>query len=243
MYTTLKTLYPEEFKISRQKKKKRGFLRRRIRGMWNFCKSSLLSFGKARILMFLFLLAIIATGLYTIYVYNYFTTCLNNVRTAKAHIDREIQRRNDLTMNIVYSAVNYLAYEKDMFSHVAEIRKDFTNLSSAVKGNQGGSGMLDGGIKVQLPALLGIFENYPDLKASTPFTNVMKELIETENRVAMVRAAYNDSANVYNIYLETIPASWIGTLFGLKKEALFVAEEKAHLLPDLKKLAPVNYKQ
>lgn len=239
MFRTLKTLYPDEFMESRPKKKRQGFIGRRVSRRWNSLKSFLSELGRAKLVLWTSAITFTISGIYTVYVYNKFTTYTNDILTAEANIDKEIQRRNDLINNLIPPTLNYSLYEKEMFSHVAELRQEFANLSKMLGKSMNDKSMIVGDIKAQLPSLFGIFENYPDLKASMPFSDLMKELIETENRVASTRQTFNEVVNVFNVYLDKIPAAWIGMMLGYKQEPWFDANDSAALLPDMKKLDPV----
>jgi len=43
-----------------------------------------------------------------------------------------------------------------------------------------------------------IAERYPELKANTTFTALQKNLIDTEQRIALARGYFNDIATQYN---------------------------------------------
>ena len=129
-----------------------------------------------------------------------------------------------------------------MFTHMAEIRNDFAGLGKLLKGAKCLKGAIPSGLKAQLPSLFGIFENYPALQASKPFADLMQELIETENRVATARKTYNENVGVYNVYMDKIPASWVGYALGYRKQAWFDPEDTAVQLPDMKLLDTVYSK-
>lgn len=242
MYKTLKALYPEEFQERRPKPKKaprKGFVRRRVSRRLDSIKMFLSGYGRAKLTMGSFAIVLAIAGVYVGYVYNNFTTYTNDILTSKANIEKEIQRRNDLINNLIPPTLNYSLYEKEMFSHVAEIRKEFTNFSKLLQKNPNLKGMLKVGIKAQMPSIFGIFENYPVLQANKPFADLMQELIETENRIATTRTTFNETVNVFNTYLDKVPAAWIGLALGYRKQTWFGAEEGAAALPDLERLAPV----
>lgn len=235
MRRTLKILYPDDFGKKYKKTLKAGFLRKNL----NSLKLYLGNLGKAKLL--LGTVAIIGTimSAYMIYAYNHFTAYTNDYLTAYANIEKEAQRRNDLINNLIPPTLNYLSYEKKLFSYVAEIRRKITDLQGIMEKN-GDNKMITGELKTNLPGLLGIFENYPDLKASKPFSDLMKELIETENRVAMARETFNKAVNTYNIYISKIPANMVADILDYKKKAWFEATDNASAVPDMERLNSVN---
>lgn len=178
-------------------------------------------------------------GVYMVYSYNHFTAYTNDYLTAYANIEKEKQRRNDLINNLIPPTLNYLSYEKKLFSHVAEIRRKLTDFQGIMEENNGIE-KITGEIQTKLPGLMGIFENYPDLKASKPFSDLMKELIETENRVAAARKTFNLAVNTYNVYITKIPANMVAHIMDYKQKAWFEATDDASAVPDMKKLNSIN---
>ena len=237
MRKTLNVLYPDEF-THRPKKKKQGFVTNR----WNSLKLYLSEIGKLKVLVGVMSLAGLAVFGYSVYAYNHFTAFTNDIYSAYADIEKEAQRRNDLINNLVPPTLNYSLYEKELFFHVVEIRKELTNLNSVLKENPDDTGVVAGKLKTQLPALLGIFENYPDLKASKPFSDLMQELIETENRVAATRAALNEKVRIYNTYIAKLPAAWVARTLRYEPQPWFKASGNALIVPDMKQLDFVNAK-
>ena len=73
--------------------------------------------------------------------------------------------------------------------------------------------------------VIGLAESYPVLKTDTAFLNLQKQLIETEQRIALARAYFNDIATSYNTKLEVFPDSLIGGLTGFKTASLLTAED------------------
>lgn len=237
MRKTLNVLYPDEFK-HRSKQKKRGFVANR----WNSIKLYLSELGKMKVVAGVMSLACLAVFGYSVYAYNHFTAFTNDIYSAYSNVEKESQRRNDLINNLVPPTLNYSLYERDLFSHVVEIRRELTNLNSILKENPGDNSLISGKLKTQLPALLGIFENYPDLKASLPFSDLMKELIETENRVAAARSTLNEKVRVYNTYIAKLPAAWVARTLRYEPQPWFKASENALVVPDMKQLDFVNAK-
>ena len=233
--TALKVLYPNDFGEKPPKSRKKGFVNRRLSSFRN----SVDEYGKLRIFFSLFCVFLIVSGLYTAYAYNRFTSYTNNILSAVGNIESEKQRRNDLINNLVPPTINYLVFERELFTHVAEIRKELTSLDTILDKKLSGDD-LAGAMKTQMPTLTGIFENYPDLKASKPFADLMTELIETENRVAAARDSLNETIKIYNIYIKTVPAYLVAKALRFKKVKWFEADKNAAGVPDMKQLDSVN---
>jgi hypothetical protein len=71
---------------------------------------------------------------------------------------------------------------------------------------------------------VAIEENYPELKAEESFLNLQKNLIDTEQRIALARGYFNEIASFYNTRLEVVPDRFLAALVGMQPQALLLAE-------------------
>ena len=70
-------------------------------------------------------------------------------------------------------------------------------------------------------ALIGMAERYPELKASTHFSDLRRELVDAENRVTASRRFYNLAVEEYGTTLRQFPGSYIGRLFRMNGRTRF----------------------
>jgi LemA protein len=63
------------------------------------------------------------------------------------------------------------------------------------------------------------------LKTQAAFLNLQKQIVETEQRIALARAYLNDIATAYNTRLEVFPESFIGFVTGFKPRSLLTAQD------------------
>jgi hypothetical protein len=73
-------------------------------------------------------------------------------------------------------------------------------------------------------ALRAVVEKYPELIAQESFARLQRELVETEQRIALARIYYNDIATQFATRLEQVPDRWVARLGGMRPEALLQAE-------------------
>ena len=62
-----------------------------------------------------------------------------------------------------------------------------------------------GEINSALSRLLAVAENYPDLKANQNFLELQSQLEGTENRIAVERRKFNETATTYNTCNKKFP--------------------------------------
>ena len=70
-------------------------------------------------------------------------------------------------------------------------------------------------------ALIGMAEQYPELKASTHFGDLRRELVDAENRITASRRFYNLAVEEYGTTLRQFPGSTIGRLFKMNVRMRF----------------------
>jgi len=82
-----------------------------------------------------------------------------------------------------------------------------------------------------LKSLFAVSERYPDLKASTNFLELQRELRDTEDKIQAARRFYNGNVRDLNIKIESFPANLIASAFGFRKMELFELAEAAEREP------------
>ena len=76
-------------------------------------------------------------------------------------------------------------------------------------------------ISRSIPKIMALAENYPDLKASENFNQLMAQLERTEEDIANSRKYYNGAVKQYNIAVQTIPTNIIAGMFGFQRKQMY----------------------
>jgi LemA protein len=66
-----------------------------------------------------------------------------------------------------------------------------------------------------------VVESYPDLRASTSFLELQRELWVTEDRAAYARQYYNDAVLTYNNAIATVPLRILAAAFRFQAREYF----------------------
>ena len=167
--------------------------------------------------------------------YNSLVSSEESVDTAWSQVENVYQRRADLIPNLVNTVKGYAAHEKETLEGVVSARAkatqmtiDPTNLTpEAIEKFQAAQGELGSA----LGKLLAITENYPDLKANENFKELQAQLEGTENRIAVERKKFNETAQVYNTAIRKFPRSIVASMFGFERKPYFKAQEGAEQAP------------
>jgi hypothetical protein len=162
---------------------------------------------------------VIYLGLWMIFwawmVFNSVVGLRQRVKQAWSQVDVQLKRRQDLIPNLVAAVKGLRDYESKLQTEVATLRAQMT----ATPPGEAGADYY--GIA---PLLVAIEENYPELKAEESFLNLQKNLIDTEQRIALARGYFNEIASFYNTRLEVVPDRFLAALAGMKPQPLLLAE-------------------
>lgn len=149
-------------------------------------------------------------------VYNSIVSLRQRVRQGASLIDVQLKRRHDLIPGIVAVVGGLSSHEREVQETLASLRNQLN--ATAV----GESGPNVAGVAAQLRVVI---ERYPQLKAQESFANLHKQLVETEQRIALARAYYNDIATQFATRLDSMPDGLVAKLGAMRKEPLLGAAD------------------
>lgn len=152
------------------------------------------------------------------------------VRQQWSNVDVNLQRRADLIPNLVNTVKGYTKHEEQVFSEIAQARSRLINPQASADEKIAANAQMDSA----LSRLLVITENYPDLKASEQYKNLMTQLEGTENRIGVARRDYNQVVTDYNTSRGRFPGVVLANLFGFQREEEFKADPGKRENPEVK---------
>ena len=177
-------------------------------------------------LTFIILAIIIIAVLWVIAIFNSLVTLKNRAKEAWADIDVQLKRRYDLIPNLVETVKGYATHEKELFENVTKAR----TAAMSAQGVQA-KGDAENMLSSTLKSLFAVSENYPDLKASTNFLELQRELTDTEDKIQASRRFYNTNVRDLNIKIESFPDNILANAFGFKQMELFETASDAERQP------------
>jgi LemA protein len=174
---------------------------------------------------FWIIIAIVAAlAVYVVYLYNRLVSTRQMSNEAWSGIDVQLKRRSDLIPNLVDTVKGYASHERGVLEEVTELRNQ---ARAASPDDVAGRGKIEGALSMALGRLLAVAEAYPDLKASTNFTELQSELSNLESEIQMARRYYNGAVRNLNTMVESFPSNLVASQFKFEKRDYFEIEEPA----------------
>jgi LemA protein len=185
----------------------------------------------------------IVVGLSVVGPYNTLVRLDQAAQAQWAQVENVYQRRADLVPNLVETVKGASNFEKDTLTAVTEARakvgqvtpgamQNIVNDPAAFQRFQ----QAQDGLSSALSRLMVVAERYPELKATQNFRDLQVQLEGTENRIAVERMRFNETAQAFNTQRESFPTVLIAGFFGQKfqPKAYFKAQTGAEKAPAVK---------
>ncbi|UCD36717.1 MAG: LemA family protein [Fidelibacterota bacterium] len=190
---------------------------------------------KSWIILIVVVIVLLLFGRWFVSTRNSFVVKDEAVKTAWSQVENVYQRRADLIPNLVETVKGVAGFERETYTAVTEARSRVNNINM--------EGVLDdpgkfqqfqaaqGELSSALSRLMVVVENYPQLRANQNFLNLQAQLEGTENRIAVERRRFNESARAYNTAIRLFPGSIVAGMSGFGSRAYFEAQEGAEEAP------------
>ncbi len=162
---------------------------------------------------------------YLIHIYNRLVALKINFENAFSQIEIQLKRRYDLIPNLVEVAKKYMDHERETLESIVNARNQAVSGLQKAASDPANSAAIsqlassEGLLKNALSKFSIVVENYPDLKASENMLELSDELTDTENRLSIVRQAFNDAVTSYNTFRQSFPNVMLASIFGHSNNA------------------------
>jgi len=190
------------------------------------------------IILIIILAVIFMGGCSVVGSYNTMVNKNEEVKAAWSQVENVYQRRSDLIPNLVSIVQGYAKHESGTLTAVIEARSKATAItidpSKATPAQLKAFTSAQGELSSALGKLMMVKEAYPELKANQNFLELQSQLEGTENRIAVERRRFNESAQGYNTYIRRFPNNIISNMFGFTERAYFEADANAKTAPKIK---------
>lgn len=184
----------------------------------------------------IYIAAAVALGLYLMSSYNGLVKQRQEVKAKWAQVEVQLQRRTDLILSLVKTVKGYAKHESETLEKVVAARAKATQITVDPNKLDAESmakvAQAQGELSQALGRLMMITEAYPDLKANENFMMLQAEISGCENRLAVERKRYNETAQSYNSAILVFPRNLIANFLGFTEVAYYQADAGAQKAPD-----------
>ena len=153
--------------------------------------------------------------------YNQAISLNENVKSAWAQVENQLQRRNDLIPNLVNTVKGFAAQEKTIFTEVTRLRSQWGQAKTIKEKIDKANAISDA-----LSRLLVVVENYPQLKSNENFLALQSQLEGTENRIAVERMRYNQAVQAFNQFRRSFFGRFFTRAAGVDEAAVYFEATK-----------------
>ncbi len=141
------------------------------------------------------LVVVVVILLWFLGIYNKLISLIEATNNNKRQIDVQLDRRYKVFESLIEAVKNYMDYEKTTLKDVVALRNQAQSAKAA--GDEKSRMTAEEGISKIASGINLVFEQYPDLKASQNVLQLQEEVVNTENKLAYAKQAYNDSVERY----------------------------------------------
>lgn len=173
----------------------------------------------ALILLAVILAFILAVIIYCIMIYNGLVALKNNIDKSWSNIDVLLKQRFDELPKLVKVCEGYMKHERETLEAVIKAR----SMLQSANGEEAALNAQNA-ISGALRSLFAVVERYPELKADAGFRQLQGRVTEIENAIADRRELYNESVNIYNTRIESVPDVFIARMFNYGQRKLWEIE-------------------
>jgi len=172
----------------------------------------------------------IVVGAWFVGIRNHVVELDQGVKAQWAQVENDYQRRFDLIPNLVAAVQGAANFEKSTIVEVTNARARVGQVTAApgtasnIPNDPAAMQQFEqaqAGLSNALSRLLVVVERYPELRSNENFLQLQSQLEGTENRIAVERRRFNESAQAYNTYILRFPASMVAGMSGYKTKAYF----------------------
>lgn len=167
-------------------------------------------------------LVLIGVVVYGVLIYNGLVRLKRNIEKTWSNIDVLLKQRQSELDKLIDTAQEYMEYEEEVLQNITEARAQVQKAETPEE-----EAAADEMLKGALAEISAVAEDYPELKSSENFQQLMGRISTIEEQIADRRELYNEAVNRYNIRIQQIPYVFVARAIGYQQEELFEAPPEA----------------
>ena len=162
---------------------------------------------------------LVALLFWAIGIYNALIALIEAINNNKRQIDIQLDRRYKVFESLIEVVKKYMDYEKTTLKDVVALRNQAQTAKEA--GDDKARINAENGISKIASGINVVFEQYPELKANQNVMQLQEEIVNTENKLAYAKQAYNDGIERYAAKKKSFFESMVVNFFASKLDKPF----------------------
>lgn len=171
-------------------------------------------------ILMIVLAILILLFVYIIAIYNKLIHMIEAANNNHQQIDIQLDRRYKVFESLINVVKKYMDYEQTTLKEVVALRSQANKAVAA--GDEKSRIEAENQISKIASNINFLFEQYPDLKANQNALHLQEEIVNTENKLAYAKQAFNDSVERYNATKKSFFESMIVAWFSKTLDKVFV---------------------
>ncbi len=171
-------------------------------------------------LLTIIIILIVLAFIWFVAIYNKLIQMIEAVNNNDKQIDIQLDRRFKVFESLINVVKNYMDYEKSTLKDVVALRNQAQQAQAS--GNPQQRMDAENAISKIASNINLVFEQYPDLKANQNALQLQEEIVNTENKLAYAKQAFNDSIERYNATKKSFFQSMVVSMAPAKLDKNFV---------------------
>lgn len=173
-------------------------------------------------LEFLFTLTLIVVGAsvlavaFAIRSYNRLVALNQRCDQSLADIDVQLRNRHDLIPSLVETVKGFAGHESGIIDKLMQARSQALRPATSEERMQA-----EASISQSIGQLLTVVEAYPEVKASSHFSELRRDITDIEHKIAAARRFLNAAVSEYNASLGQFPNGIIARKSGFNERRFF----------------------
>lgn len=147
-------------------------------------------------------------------IYNRLIALIEAIHNNKRQIDIQLDRRFKVFESLIETVKKYMNYEQTTLKDVVALRNQAQAAKAA--GDERARMVAEEGISQIASNLNVVFEQYPELQAGKNVFQLQEEIVNTENKLAYSKQAYNNEIERYNALKQSFFEAVVVNLFAAK---------------------------
>lgn len=159
-------------------------------------------------------------------IYNGIINRQNAVERAWADVITQERQKNKIIPHLEEIVKKYQAFEESLQTKITELRSSIQNLSpdavdtAKLATAEASTANLIKGLNIAV-------ENYPELKASESYNNLMREITEQQENIGASIRIFNQNVEDFNNGIEVFPNSMVNSMLNQKRKIVPFTEPEA----------------